>query len=79
MKNRLTGLARESDPTNIAFGFGRRVCPGQAFAEDSIWLLAARVLALFSISWQGEAPPQDYKDMFSSGALSYVLVSNPYS
>jgi len=37
------------DPSNIVFGFGRRICPGQHFAEDVIWLTIANVLTVFDI------------------------------
>ncbi|GJE99700.1 cytochrome P450 [Phanerochaete sordida] len=37
------------DPTHVAFGFGRRECPGRFMAYQSIWLALARLLAAFSI------------------------------
>ncbi|KAI0632676.1 cytochrome P450 [Trametes polyzona] len=36
-------------PSEFVFGFGRRVCPGQAFADASIWLAIVNILALFDI------------------------------
>ncbi|KAI1797445.1 cytochrome P450 [Ganoderma leucocontextum] len=42
-----------SDPThplNIAFGFGRRSCPGQHLAEELVFTSVARMLALFDIA-----------------------------
>ncbi|EIM84324.1 cytochrome P450 [Stereum hirsutum FP-91666 SS1] len=53
------------DP-EIAFGFGRRVCPGQYMARDSIWLAVTLILATMDISKavdeNGEEiePEQDY-------------------
>jgi len=38
------------DPSKIAFGFGRRVCPGQHFAENTIFLATTGILAVFNIS-----------------------------
>ncbi|KAG5635743.1 hypothetical protein H0H81_010226 [Sphagnurus paluster] len=35
---------------NGPFGFGRRICPGQHFAEASLWIAIASVLACFKIS-----------------------------
>jgi len=32
---------------DAAFGFGRRVCPGRAFAQSSLWLSVASLLACF--------------------------------
>ncbi|KAK7049828.1 hypothetical protein VNI00_005258 [Paramarasmius palmivorus] len=34
----------------MAFGFGRRQCPGQDMAESSIWITIASILACFDIS-----------------------------
>ncbi|KAM5544563.1 hypothetical protein V8D89_001461 [Ganoderma adspersum] len=44
---------QRSDPThplNIAFGFGRRSCPGQHLAEELVFTTVARMLALFDIT-----------------------------
>ncbi|KAJ3502050.1 hypothetical protein NMY22_g18719 [Coprinellus aureogranulatus] len=41
-------------PEVAAFGFGRRICPGRHFSDDTIFLLAASILANFNIS-----PPRD--------------------
>ncbi|KAF7977292.1 hypothetical protein HWV62_4259 [Athelia sp. TMB] len=38
------------NPTVAAFGYGRRVCPGRALAEQSAWLAAACILSLFDIT-----------------------------
>ncbi|KAH9926315.1 cytochrome P450 98A3 [Epithele typhae] len=42
------------DPSDWAFGFGRRICPGQHFAEASMFIYAASILYAFGIS-----PPVD--------------------
>ncbi|EIW56874.1 cytochrome P450 [Trametes versicolor FP-101664 SS1] len=36
-------------PSSFVFGFGRRVCPGQALADPSLWLAMANIVALFDI------------------------------
>ncbi|KAF8799180.1 cytochrome P450 [Phlegmacium glaucopus] len=38
------------DPAAIAFGFGRRSCPGSHIAFSTLWLTAASVLAAFQLS-----------------------------
>ncbi|KAI5117877.1 hypothetical protein M0805_002269 [Coniferiporia weirii] len=38
-----------SDSGKIAFGFGRRICPGRHFAENSIFIAVASILAAFDI------------------------------
>ncbi|KLO09739.1 cytochrome P450 [Schizopora paradoxa] len=40
----------QRDPSKIAFGFGRRVCPGKHFAESTMFLAVCQTLAVFSIS-----------------------------
>ncbi|KAJ7622234.1 cytochrome P450 [Roridomyces roridus] len=37
------------DPTEVAFGLGRRSCPGRHLAELSIWIAVVSVLAVFDI------------------------------
>ncbi|KAJ8462758.1 hypothetical protein ONZ51_g10697 [Trametes cubensis] len=37
------------DPASIAFGAGRRVCPGRHFAEDSLFINIASMLHVFDI------------------------------
>ena len=36
-------------PAEAAFGYGRRICPGRHFAQDSLWILIAYVLATLRI------------------------------
>ncbi|KAF8741962.1 cytochrome P450, partial [Rhizoctonia solani] len=57
------------DPNDFVFGFGRRVCPGQTLATESLWLFAASILARFEIlPWVDEVtglpvPPEGtYRD-----------------
>ncbi|KAF9554678.1 cytochrome P450 [Agrocybe pediades] len=38
------------DPTQIVFGYGRRVCPGSHVALSFLWLTAATILSTFDIS-----------------------------
>ncbi|KAJ7701790.1 cytochrome P450 [Mycena rosella] len=40
----------QPNPLNFVFGFGRRVCPGAALAEQSLFLAMANILAAFNIS-----------------------------
>ncbi|KAM5543795.1 hypothetical protein V8D89_002412 [Ganoderma adspersum] len=57
------------DPTTSwAFGFARRICPGKALGENSVFILIATLLAMFDI-----APPDDgnFKPDFGLGLVSY--------
>ncbi|THH17023.1 hypothetical protein EW146_g3718 [Bondarzewia mesenterica] len=58
----------EVDPARIAFGFGRRVCPGKSLAEDTLWLMVAQFLAVYSISPVDEKSPPPIA--FIPGAIS---------
>jgi len=37
------------DPSRLVFGFGRRICPGRYFADNSIFLAVATISHLFKI------------------------------
>lgn len=47
--------ARQVD---AVFGFGRRVCPGKAFAEANAWLLMVNIIATMSIEKSVDAKGQ---------------------
>ncbi|KAH9925314.1 cytochrome P450 [Fomitopsis serialis] len=38
------------DPETWSFGYGRRVCPGQILANDTVFLVTATILATFNIT-----------------------------
>ncbi|KAI0651132.1 O-methylsterigmatocystin oxidoreductase [Trametes meyenii] len=62
------------DPGSIAFGFGRRICPGRHFADDALFIYIASVLHVFDIQAaldpRGQPIPVEVK--MTSGFLSYV-------
>lgn len=37
-----------------AWGYGRRICAGRAFAEESLWMNVVGTLAVFEIVGEGE-------------------------
>jgi len=39
-----------NDPEKFAFGYGRRICAGMHFAENSLWIFIAQTLATMNIS-----------------------------
>ena len=43
------GQLSEDNPSEAAFGLGRRICPGRHFATDTVWLAIAHLLAAFDI------------------------------
>lgn len=48
-----SGEGINPDPRAFAFGYGRRVCPGQPLAEDSLYIVAATVLATMNVGPDG--------------------------
>lgn len=58
------------DPMTIAFGFGRRICPGKLLAYETIWTTLASILAVVDISCEvddnGDAvlPSGEYSEGF---------------
>ncbi|RDA92763.1 hypothetical protein CP533_1433 [Ophiocordyceps camponoti-saundersi (nom. inval.)] len=40
----------EPDPKPLAFGFGRRACPGQFVNDAGLYLLIVQTLAVFTIA-----------------------------
>ncbi|KAF7306992.1 Cytochrome P450 [Mycena indigotica] len=54
-ENTSNGLNPFPDP---AFGFGRRFCPGKHLAFDTLWIVVASTLAVFSITKETDANGQ---------------------
>ncbi|KAJ6460007.1 cytochrome P450 [Mycena sanguinolenta] len=44
------GKEPEPDPTNICFGFGRRICPGKLLGEKAVFMACCAILSVFNIS-----------------------------
>ncbi|CDO71675.1 hypothetical protein BN946_scf184915.g19 [Trametes cinnabarina] len=65
------------DPAAYAFGYGRRVCAGRHFADESLFLTIASVLHVFRINApldeQGQPIKVDYRH--TPGIVSYVVTS----
>ncbi|KAH9930145.1 cytochrome P450 monooxygenase [Fomitopsis serialis] len=62
------------DPRNVVFGFGRRVCPGQEFADSSVWLAAACIIAAVDVN---QALDKSGKCIVPPAAFDEVFVSHP--
>ncbi|KAH9937862.1 CyP450 monooxygenase [Epithele typhae] len=62
------------DPATIVFGYGRRVCPGQHFAQTSLLIAIATVLHTLDIT-----PPDgpDGMPILPSGKMTRGLLSYP--
>ncbi|OQU95549.1 hypothetical protein CLAIMM_01735 [Cladophialophora immunda] len=46
---RFLGPNAEPDPHNLAFGFGRRICPGKLFADATLFSTISGFLAVFDV------------------------------
>ena len=57
---------------DLAFGFGRRICPGRFFAHDMVWLAMANMLATFEFlpATDAEGRPTPPAQEFSSFFIS---------
>ncbi|EMD40089.1 hypothetical protein CERSUDRAFT_45215 [Gelatoporia subvermispora B] len=74
----------EMDPRSLAFGFGRRMCPGSNFADASIFMSIVRSLAAFDISklvvnGRIVEPAQEYSSGVVSHPKSFPLSVTPRS
>jgi cytochrome P450 len=54
---------------DVAFGYGRRVCPGQDFAETSVWITMASLLSVFDITPKDGLSKENY-GLYGDGLIS---------
>ncbi|KAI8996327.1 cytochrome P450 [Trametes punicea] len=67
------------DPASVAFGFGRRVCPGRHFADDALFIYIATLLHALDIgpAFDRDGKPIPVEAKMTSGFLSYVAFTPP--
>ncbi|EKM52306.1 uncharacterized protein PHACADRAFT_260616 [Phanerochaete carnosa HHB-10118-sp] len=60
------------DSSRFAFGFGRRVCPGEGVAQATLLCMVVRVLAVFNIAKARDEYGKDVEPalLWSSGLTS---------
>ncbi|KIK79440.1 hypothetical protein PAXRUDRAFT_280461 [Paxillus rubicundulus Ve08.2h10] len=65
----------QQDPYKLVFGFGRRVCPGSHFAQVSLFLNIAGILATFDISETVDDQGREVDPVmeYSSGITNHPL------
>ncbi|KAF9461817.1 cytochrome P450 [Collybia nuda] len=74
-----------TDPLKVAFGFGRRLCPGRHLAEDLLFLAFSSLLAAFDIQApvdkEGKPvfPPGQYTDGGIIGPVPFDCCFKPRS
>jgi cytochrome P450 len=69
------------DPRSFAFGYGRRICPGIEFAEATLFISIATLMA--TVSFDAPQGSQEqllriYKEYESGVAVAYVSSNSPY-
>ncbi|KAH8423690.1 cytochrome P450 [Aspergillus melleus] len=74
----------ELDPHKMAFGFGRRTCPGRFLADSNLYLAVARSLTIFQIlkpvvNGQVIEPPNDFQPGIISQPTPFKLDIRPRS
>ncbi|KZT69382.1 cytochrome P450 [Daedalea quercina L-15889] len=74
-----------TDPRNTVFGHGRRICPGRRFADNSLWLAMANLIATFEIRKARDVkgneitPPAQFESGFTSGPVRFQCSIKPRS
>ncbi|KAJ8129221.1 hypothetical protein O1611_g4411 [Lasiodiplodia mahajangana] len=64
----------EPEPDKFVFGFGRRICPGRFLADNSLFLIVAQSLAVFSIDRSYRIDGKNglkHESMFQAGVVSH--------
>ncbi|KIK63931.1 hypothetical protein GYMLUDRAFT_161793 [Collybiopsis luxurians FD-317 M1] len=63
------------DPVNVAFGYGRRICPGRFMAEGQLWISIACILSAFEImpGLDENGRPIKTEAAFASGMICHPL------
>lgn len=59
------------------FGYGRRICPGKALADQSSWLLIAQVLSSFSVAHKRDQSGREI-EVLAEGIPGIVHHPKPY-
>ncbi|KZT68558.1 cytochrome P450 [Daedalea quercina L-15889] len=60
------------DPRNIIFGYGRRLCPGRLFADTTLFVAMANIVATLNISKACDADTKmSSETLFLPGFISY--------
>ncbi|KAF8512772.1 cytochrome P450 [Gautieria morchelliformis] len=72
------------DP-NIAFGYGRRICPGRYFAQSTIYITVASILSVFDITPSKDSSGRDlpaqatFEPGFMSPPMAFKCTISPRS
>ncbi|KAF5856283.1 hypothetical protein ETB97_007639 [Aspergillus alliaceus] len=66
------GHVPERDPYFLAFGFGRRICPGRNLADSNLYLSIVQLLAVYNITKPiCDGKEMDIQPVFYPGVISH--------
>ncbi|KIJ28354.1 hypothetical protein M422DRAFT_189820, partial [Sphaerobolus stellatus SS14] len=68
-----------ADPLQIVFGFGRRACPGQRFAEGCIFLSVSMTLMAFNIAKETDVATGNYIEPVVDVIPGIIVQPMPFS
>ena len=73
LPERFLNNSKARDIVKVAFGFGRRACPGESFAESSMFIAYASVLKVISIAYPKDRAgvPLTTTAPYTSGTISH--------
>ncbi|KAI0264155.1 cytochrome P450 [Gloeopeniophorella convolvens] len=72
------GSVRDDPMLTMAFGLGKRICPGRHFADATLFITVASILSAFKISKKKDADGNEipFEPTFTNGVIRY---SSPMS
>ncbi|KAK7062611.1 hypothetical protein VNI00_000099 [Paramarasmius palmivorus] len=62
------------DPVNVAFGYGRRICPGRFMAQAQLWISIACILHSFDI---GPGKDEQGRSIHTEAAFASGMICHP--
>ncbi|KAK0438296.1 cytochrome P450 [Armillaria borealis] len=65
------------DPRKFAFGYGRRICPGQLLADDEFYITVAAVLSVFDVLPESDKERVRLPDWSRSEGYLSSTISHP--
>ena len=73
------GTFRDDPAISLAFGVGKRICPGRHFVDSTLFIAASSVLSVFNVvkaaDKNGHEIPVNVATDFASSLVTYVELS----
>jgi cytochrome P450 len=68
------GNLRDHPAMSLAFGVGKRICPGRHFADATLFMVASSVLSLFNITKAKDANGREIPVTVAMSVRSEVVM-----